>query len=598
MRMIEEAEKSGKIKPGWTLIEPTSGNTGIGLALASAVKGYRCIIVMPQKMSNEKSNIIRALGAEVVRTPSSASYDGPNSNFVVAQKLQTQIPNSYILDQFTNAGNPLAHYDCTAEELIAACSECPCQVDGQSCHCSANSCPELASCPCGQSCKCHSSDQTCGCPKDTKGAPNSSVDSSKTCACTKNGYSCDCHSTGNSCPCPTNGYQASSSTGGCPCPKGHVHLDAIVLGAGTGGTLSGLARKMKERVPHCKLIGADPMGSLLAPHKTESGYYEVEGIGYDFIPTVLDRDMVDEWVDTTDKDSFLLARDLIAKEGLLCGGSSGSALSAGLEVAKKLEQEWISNSEGDKRKRKPRIVVILPDGVRNYMTKFLDDKWMIERGFLSPQMLSVSSHRVEGTPVEEQPWFWNIKVSAIASSVGVVTVNDRTKCHEAISLMKSTNYDQLPVIDSNSSSKKLLGMVTVSGLMAKIASGAVSVDASVTNVLIENFPKISKNETLGALTSILKEAHYVVVIEDGHQGSPESRRSSGMGSRSSPTSADSSRRQSGIDTESSRSSGLDTLNARSEIVSKSPEKKRDILSGILTHIDVLNYLTMANSYEQ
>ena len=194
-------------------------------------------------------------------------------------------------------------------------------------------------------------------------------------------------------------------------------------------------------------------------------------------------------------------------------------------------------------------------------------------------------------------------MAAIASSVGVVTVNDRTKCHEAIALMKSTNYDQLPVIGSSSSiTKKLLGMVTVSGLMAKIASGAVSLDSSVMNALVEHFPKISKNETLGALTSILKDAHYVVVIEDTATDSPPS---SGLDNRSTPGDG---QRSSPIDTGSRHSSAIDTLPNGSEVVSKVPPtgnspspgdgKRRDILSGILTHIDVLNYLTMANSYEQ
>ena len=389
------------------------------MALASAVKGYRCIIVMPQKMSNEKSNIIRALGAEVVRTPSSASYDGPNSNFVVAQKLAQQIPNSYILDQFTNAGNPLAHYDCTAEEIMAACTDpdgsCPCQSEGKKCQCIGKcghqSDLESSTCSCDEtgSCKCDTKEggSNCGCIK----CGRSALVTKHVCqACYKNGYRCYCEGgTGNPCPCPTNGHSSKDEghPSNCSCPKGGLHLDAVVLGAGTGGTVTGIGRKLKEKVPNCKLIGVDPVGSLLAPHKIEGNYYEVEGIGYDFIPTVLDRDVVDEWIDTNDKDSFLMARELISKEGLLCGGSSGSALVAALLYAKRLEQEWLkdqlvsnvpngSKATSGQRSRKPRIVVILPDGVRNYMTKFLDDKWMIERGFLTPDMLSMSSHRVEG----------------------------------------------------------------------------------------------------------------------------------------------------------------------------------------------------------
>ncbi|CAB4010831.1 cystathionine beta-synthase isoform X1 [Paramuricea clavata] len=259
LRMVEDAERKGILKPGTTLIEPTSGNTGIGLALAAAVKGYRCIIVMPEKMSREKVDVLRALGAEIVRTPSLAGYDAPESHIGVAQRLNKEIADSLILDQYRNAGNPLAHYDSTAEEILDQC-------DGK--------------------------------------------------------------------------------------------LDMVVIGAGTGGTVTGIARKIKEKSPNCKIIGVDPYGSVLAEpselNETDVTLYQVEGIGYDFIPTVLDRSLVDKWVKTEDKESFLMARRLIREEGLLCGGSSGTAMVAAMKAAKDLE-------EGQ------RCVVILPDSVRNYM---------------------------------------------------------------------------------------------------------------------------------------------------------------------------------------------------------------------------------------
>lgn len=270
-RMILDAEKSGRIKPGDTLIEPTSGNTGIGLALTAAVKGYNMIITMPEKMSEEKSNVLKALGAKIIRTPTAAAWDDPESHISIAKKLQAEIPNSHILDQYANPSNPLAHYDETAEEIL-------------------------------------------------------------------------------------------SQTGG--------KLDMIVIGAGTGGTITGIARKLKEKLPNLIVVGVDPVGSLLAdPEHDTVGSYQVEGIGYDFVPDVLDRGLVDRWVKTEDKESLLMARQLIRDEGLLCGGSSGTAVWAAVQAAKEL-------------KAGQRCVVVLPDSVRNYMTKFLSDKWMIEQGFM------------------------------------------------------------------------------------------------------------------------------------------------------------------------------------------------------------------------
>jgi cysteine synthase A len=267
-RMVEDAEKSGRIKPGDTLIEPTSGNTGQGMALASAVKGYRCIITMPEKMSQEKQISLEALGAEIVRTPTEAAFDDPASHIGVAKKLNEEIPNSHILDQYANPSNPNAHYDGTAQEIL-----------------------------------------------DDFGTD--------------------------------------------------IHM--VVMGVGTGGTISGVAKRLKEEIPGIKIIGADPVGSILGGG-TEVSSYLVEGIGYDFFPDVLDNSLIDEYVKTRDEESFLMARRLIREEGLLCGGSSGTAMIAALQTATQLEK-------GEK------CLVLLPDGIRNYMTKFPNDIWMKEQGF-------------------------------------------------------------------------------------------------------------------------------------------------------------------------------------------------------------------------
>lgn len=266
--MVKDAEESGRIKPGDTLIEPTSGNTGQGMALAAAVKGYRCIITMPEKMSKEKQIALEALGAEIIRTPTEASFDDPESHIGVAKKLNKEIPNSHILDQYSNPSNPEAHYNGTAEEIIEDFG---------------------------------------------------------------------------------------------------TNLDMVVIGVGTGGTITGIAKRLKEHIPNIKIIGADPIGSILGGG-TEVKPYLVEGIGYDFFPDVLDNLMVDEYVKTKDEESFLMARRLIKEEGLLCGGSSGTATVAALKSAHILKEDQ-------------KCLILLPDGIRNYMTKFPNDKWMESKGF-------------------------------------------------------------------------------------------------------------------------------------------------------------------------------------------------------------------------
>lgn len=268
-RMVEEAEKAGQIKPGDTLIEPTSGNAGIGIALAGAVKGYHVVITMPEKMSHEKQVVLEALGAKIYRTPTEAAWDAPDSHISLAKRLQKEIPNAHILDQYGNPNNPGAHYHTTAQEILD-------DMDG--------------------------------------------------------------------------------------------HLDMVVMGAGTGGTITGVAKRLKEAKPDIKIIGVDPVGSILGGG-TEIKSYLVEGIGYDFIPNVLDNSLVDEYIKTEDKESLLMARRLIREEGLLVGGSSGSAVWAMLKAARSL-------------KAGQRCLVILPDSIRNYLTKFVDDRWMKEKGFI------------------------------------------------------------------------------------------------------------------------------------------------------------------------------------------------------------------------
>lgn len=266
--MVSHAFESGRIKPGDTLIEPTSGNTGIGIALAGAVLGFKVIITMPEKMSHEKQVVLERLGAKIYRTPTEAAYNSPDSHISLAKKLKEEIPNSHILDQYANPDNPNAHYYHTAEEII----------------------------------------------KDF----------------------------------------------------GH-DLHMVVISVGTGGTITGVAKRLKEYNPNIKIIGVDPVGSILGGGD-EIKSYLVEGIGYDFFPDVLDNSLIDRYIKTEDKESFLMARRLIAEEGLLVGGSSGAAVHAALEAAHELKEN-------------EKCLVILPDSIRNYMSKFASDSWMVENGF-------------------------------------------------------------------------------------------------------------------------------------------------------------------------------------------------------------------------
>lgn len=418
-RMVEDAEKKGLLKPGYVLIEPTSGNTGLGLAMAASVKGYRCIMVMPEKMSNEKVDVMRALGAEIVRTPTSASFDSPEGLIMVAQRLNKEIPNSIILDQYRNEGNPLAHYDSTAEEIIQQC-------DGK--------------------------------------------------------------------------------------------VDMVVCAAGTGGTITGIGRKIKEKCPNCKIVGVDPEGSILAQpeeiNKSDVTFYEVEGIGYDFIPTVLDRSVVDMWAKSNDKESLLMARRLIKEEGLLCGGSSGSTMYAAVKMAAILK-------EGQ------RCVVLLPDGVRNYMTKFLSDHWMKERDFIEDTDLNAH-------------WWSKLKVACL-NLEAPLSVLPSVTCQEAVDIMRKEGFDQLPVVDEGG---VVQGMVTLANLMSRLVINRALPTDKVEKVLYRQFRKIKLDTTLGRLSRILEKDHFVLVVHSQRLYS-----------------------------------------------NRDAMESRDIIIGIVTPIDLLNYIT-------
>lgn len=269
-QMVEQAEKDGRIKPGDTLVEPTSGNTGIGIALAGAVKGYNVVITMPEKMSHEKQVILEALGATIYRTPTEAAHDDHDSHISLANRLQQELPNAHILDQYANPNNPGTHSENTAEEILDSLGD---------------------------------------------------------------------------------------------------KLTMVVAGVGTGGTITGIASRIKQTHPHVKVVGVDPEGSILGGG-LDVKPYQVEGIGYDFFPEVLNNDLIDQYIKSNDKDSFLMARRLIREEGLLVGGSCGAAMWGALQAAQHLSE-------------KDHVLVILPDSVRNYMSTFVNDSWLKAQGYIN-----------------------------------------------------------------------------------------------------------------------------------------------------------------------------------------------------------------------
>jgi len=331
--------------------------SGIGLALVGAIKGYKTIITLPEKMSPEKVAVLRALGATIIRTPTQAAFDSPESHIGVARRLQKEIPNSHILDQYANKNNPLAHEYGTAEEIW----------------------------------------------KQTEGK-----------------------------------------------------IKAIVAGAGTGGTITGLSRGLKKHNPDIKVIAADPYGSILAlpeslnqEHANEA--YKVEGIGYDFIPDVLDQQSVDIWYKTDDRESFAYARRLIAEEGLLVGGSSGSAIAAMVQGVKDL-----GLGKGDM------VVVILPDSIRSYLSKFADDDWLAANDLLPPTPPTTSPPSPILDQSRKKDPYHGATLRALRLKP-VTTVLVDTSCSEAVETMREKGFDQLPVLAS--AGGKLVGLVTLGNLL-------------------------------------------------------------------------------------------------------------------------------------
>ena len=320
LKMLEAAEKSGQLKPGGTIIEPTSGNTGTGLAIAAAIKGYRCILVMPDKMAPEKFALLRAYGAEVVTVPT-VGANSPESYYSVANRLTEEIPGAFQPNQFNNPLNPQAHYDSTGPEIWR-------QTEGK--------------------------------------------------------------------------------------------VDVFVAGIGTGGTISGNARYLKEKNPGLLVVGADPEGSIYNPGSLPKPY-QVEGVGEDFLPRTVNLKIVDRIITVSDRDSFLMTRRLGREEGLLVGGSSGMAVHAALEVARELPAGKL-------------VVVILPDHGRGYLSKIFSDDWMQAQGYLSTAQMGMTVGDVLTRTHGKVP--------------PLITVTADDTIRTAIDLLRKYEISQLPVVDA------------------------------------------------------------------------------------------------------------------------------------------------------
>jgi cystathionine beta-synthase len=394
LAMIEAAERDGLLKPGGTIVEPTSGNTGVGLAIAAALKGYRCIFVMPDKMSNEKIAMLRAYGAEVVITPTAVDPDSPESYYSVSSRLAEEIPGGFKPDQYSNMANPQAHYESTGPEIW-------------------------------------------------------------------------------------------EQTGG--------ELDALVISVGTGGTISGVGRYFKERKPEVLIVGADPEGSVYtARDDGELHPYFVEGIGKDTWPETMDPDAVDEWIRVSDRDSFLVARRLAREEGLLAGGSSGTTAWAALEVARRLGPD-------------ARVLAMLPDSGRSYLSKFLDDKWMLEHGFLertAPVPTVAELLRSKGLEEHGVP--------------ALVTISAHQKVGEAIDVMQRYSISQLPVVrDSDLSSlTDVIGSLQDRDLLDRVFRDSDALHEDVANAMQPPLATVDAAASVDEIVSALTGRSNAVVVAD------------------------------------------------------------------------------------
>jgi cystathionine beta-synthase len=387
IRMIEAAEREGLLKPGGTIVEPTSGNTGHGLAIAAAIRGYKCIFVMPDKMSQEKVALLRAYGAEVVITPTSVPPDSPESYYRVADRLTEEIPGAYQPNQYFNPENPKTHYETTGPEIWE-------QTDGK--------------------------------------------------------------------------------------------IDVFVAGVGTGGTITGVGRYLKERNPEIVVIGADPEGSLYSGDEPRP--YLTEGIGEDFWPDTFDPRVVDRYVRVSDRDAFRTARAVTRREGILVGGSCGSAVFAALEVARDLDEAKT-------------VVVLLPDTGRNYLSKLYSDSWMLQYGLMERRDL--------------------VRVEEVLAAKGgtlpaLVTVKVHDKVRQAIDLLHEHSISQAPVVrEGGAEISQLVGSIRDRELLDRIFRDPDALQADVAEIMGPPIPLVEFDDPVEAAFAELEQQPAVLVAKAG-----------------------------------------------------------------------------------
>jgi cystathionine beta-synthase len=388
--MIEAAEREGRLKPGGLIVEATSGNTGVGLAIAAAVKGYRCIFTMPDKMSQEKARLLRALGAEVIITPTAVAPDHPDNYIVKGRAIAASHPNAIFADQHFNPVNPEAHYRTTGPEIW-------------------------------------------------------------------------------------------EQTGG--------RVTHFVCSPGTGGTVTGAGRYLKERNSGVRVVAGDPVGSIYTEYarshkKTEGAPYKVEGIGGDKIPTSLDFAVVDEWMFVSDKDAFLMTRRLAREEGLFCGGSTGVNVVSALDVARRMDDPTAM------------VVTILCDTGERYLSKVFNDEWLQENQILETQRLTVAG--LMGSKENGGP--------------PLVSVGPQATVRQALNLMSTYNVSQLPVLDGADG----VGAVSEQSLMASALEDHAALDRPVRDLMDPPFPVVDGDWPVERLSALLsRETPAAMVRRDG-----------------------------------------------------------------------------------
>ncbi|HYV98801.1 MAG TPA: pyridoxal-phosphate dependent enzyme [Gemmatimonadaceae bacterium] len=393
MPIIEAAEREGRLKPGGTIVEGTSGNTGVGLAIAAALKGYRCIFTMPDKMSQEKVRLLKAFGAEVIVTPTAVAPDHPENYVMVAKRLAAETPNAILANQFYNPANPQAHYDTTGPELWE-------QSEGRITH--------------------------------------------------------------------------------------------LVTAAGTGGTITGVGRYLKEKNPNIQVISGDPVGSILAEHwrskgtKTVEGVpYKVEGIGQDKIPGTLDMSVIDDYVTVSDRDAFAMARRLTREEGLFVGGSSGLIAHVALQVARRIDDPNAF------------VVLFLCDTGERYLSKLYSDEWLRENQLLDTEHVTVGQLLSRKT----------------AAAPALVFVAPGATVRQALGLMSLHDISQLAVMDGGS----CVGLVSETVLSTRALENTKVLDAAVSGVMDPPLPAVDFEATVDHVTKLLSKANPAVLVRrDGH----------------------------------------------------------------------------------